>query len=128
MEKLILTIMLFTLISIVWGRAILFLAKNKIFKRLCFMVMGKVSYEFEQVHSFLLGLVYVLVFVLGALILSIIFEFNVFLYLPLKNKYIPYVFVGIMAELSLSGLIVAFMFMFFPKINWINQIENIPWI
>ncbi len=128
MEKLILTIALFTFISIVWGRVILFSAKNKIFRMFCFKVMGINNYDFQQVHSFLLGTAYVLSFIIAAIVCFIIYRFNVFLYFPLERQNLPYLFVGIMAELSLSGLIVACMFMFFPRIDWVNQIENIPWI
>lgn len=90
--------------------------------------MGIANHEYAQIHSFLLGLVYIVSFVISALVCSVIYKFNVFSYFPLGSQHIPYLFVGIMAELSLSGLIIACMFMFFPKINWVNQIENIPWI
>ena len=117
-----------TVFSILAGYIIPLNANKNHFKKVCFFFMRFVKAEFEVVQSILLGCCYVGSFIIGAVLLLIVYDFNAFLYLQLDLDYLAYVFWGIMAEMSVSGFVIGAAFLFVSNKKWTSQMENIPWI
>lgn len=121
-------ILMFLIISIVWGRVILFSVDKRYFRKIVFFLMKYIPAEFALVESLLLGILYILSFILGVIVVSIVYNFNILDYILIDIRYAPYFLVGIMAEFSLSGIIMAIMLALVPKVNWVEEIQSIPWI
>ncbi len=128
MTTLLPTLILFTLMALLTGRIILSSVNTKYFRNLCFYVMSQTNEDHTTVESKLLGSFYVGSFLISMLVASLVFNFNLLPYFTIEMKYLPYIFIGILAELSLSGFLIAIAYFFAPKVQWNAEIGSIPWI
>lgn len=56
------------------------------------------------------------------------FGFNIFQFFSLETKYIVYIFIGFVAQLSLSSMILLIISAFKNNINWFKVIREVTWV
>lgn len=103
-------------------------ANKSHFVKLCYTFMKYFELDFEAIQTILLGSLYVLMFMLGMIVLAIYTKFNILAYFPIHMDKFQYIIWGIVAEMSVSGLVVGIAFMFMSNKKWSNQMNSISWI
>lgn len=117
-----------TIFTVIWGRIILFNANKKYVLNLTLFIMRYSRAQQRHIHSIILGSFYYLSCIVASAVFSVIFDFNIFKYFLIKQEYIIFIFIGILAEMSVANIIMMTVTSSVKKVDWVEQIKNIPWI
>lgn len=117
-----------TLFSIIWGRVILFNSDKDYINKLTFFIMRFSRAQKIHIHSLILGMCYFGTFIVGSIIFSVLYRVNVFKYFLIKPEFIPFIFIGIFAEISVSNMVMFVVSSLINKVDWVGEIKEIPWI
>jgi hypothetical protein len=121
-------LVLATIYSVLWGKVLLFNAQKKHIKKFARFLMRFTRMEYTHLHSAVLGALYLGGGLLGCIIFSIAYGVNILKYFTIKPEYIIYIVIGIIAEMSVSSLIISLVIAFKTDVDWVKQIRTIPWI
>jgi hypothetical protein len=117
-----------TSFSILWGKAMPICAKIKVINTFVRYLMRFSRSNFDPIKFYTMVLLYFAVSIIGTIILCISFQFNILPYFSIKSRYIAYIFIGFVAQMSLSSLILIVIASVNTKIDWYGTIRQIPWV
>lgn len=90
--------------------------------------MTRIPWEYEEIQSSLIGLVYYLVPCLFIVALCVPYRFNIFSYFTLQPRDIPFVLLTILGELSVITMLSGCLTLVSQTTDWTKEIGNIAWI
>lgn len=127
----ILFIIISTVYTIAWGRVLWFFAeKSKLLTRFIFYLMTFSRMPFPQIQSIILSLIYFSFGIFGALVFAGIYDLNIFDLFTINRHILFLIFPGIIAEISLTGLLVGIYLetLHDKRVDPQAEIRSIPWI
>lgn len=132
MDKQIFQYLLFLLFAVAftiyWGKAMTFCKNSKLINSFVRFLMRYSRSQFDPIKFYTMIILYSLISLLGTVVLGVSFGFNIFEYFSLEGKYIIYIFIGFVAEVSLSSLILLIIAAIKTNINWYAVIQEITWV
>ena len=127
----VLFIIVSAIFTVLWGKVLWFFAeKSKRFTGIIFRLMSFWRKSFREIQSVILSLVYFSLGILGALVFAGIYDLEIFPLFAFRLWFVPLIFLGIIAGISLSGLLVTlYLGMRQDKrVDPDSEIREIPWI
>jgi len=127
----ILFIIVSTAFTITWGKVLWFFAeKSKLLTKFIFYLMTFLRMPFPQIKSIMLSLIYFSFGILGALVFAGIYDLNIYDLFTFNLRFVPLIFLGIIAEISLTGLFVGIYLetLHDKRVDPGAEIRDIPWI
>lgn len=121
-------LVLATIYSVLWGKVIMFNAQKRYIKSFARFLMQFTRISYTHLHSAILGSLYLGGGLFGCIIFSVAYRVNILKYVAIKPEYIIYILIGIIAEMSVSSLIMSLVMAFKKDVDWVKQIQTIPWI
>jgi hypothetical protein len=123
-----LLLLILTLFAVFYGKILFLLSGNPTLKKLTRHIMRYSTLQYEQIRASLLGLFYYVTPAAFIAVLCIVYQFNIFQYFLMDVRYLPYLLIGILAELSVTAMLSGLFGIFSPKTDWVKEISSIPWI
>lgn len=128
MLKLSVTVITMLLFSVIMGRLLFWIDGRRWINRLSRKLMNVISWDFEEIKSSVIGIWYYLAPAIFSTVLCIAFDHNIFQYLKLDFKYLVYIPITILAEMSIVTLMSGCLTLFSSQKDWANEIGSISWI
>jgi len=114
--------------TVYWGKAMTLCKNSKFINSFTRFLMKYSKSQFEPIKFYTMMVFYVVISLMGTIILHVAFGFNIFQFFSLETKYIVYIFIGFVAQLSLSSMILLIISAFKTNINWFKVIQEITWV
>ena len=114
--------------SLFWGRIMFINANRKHTVRLSLFIMRFTRANQRDIHSALLGILYLSTGLLGSLIFSLVFKINILKYFALQNEFIIFIFIGIFAEMSIANMLMSILSSLAQRIDYEKEIKGVNWI
>ncbi|WP_300366996.1 hypothetical protein [Brachyspira sp.] len=121
----IITIIIYTVISIVLGMIIRFSENKNIINNICFKLMNHSKLEYNEIYVYVSTYIYWLLIIIFALLISFLQKQNILLYLHIDKEYIIYIFVNIFAVISSFEIIMSVLSLFNKNIKTNIVFNNI---
>ncbi|HZG59415.1 MAG TPA: CPBP family glutamic-type intramembrane protease [Anoxybacillus sp.] len=121
--------LLFVLVfTVYWGKAMTLCKNSKFINSFTRFLMRYSRSQFDPIKFYTMMVLYAVISLMGTIILHVAFGFNIFRYLPMEVKYIVYIFIDFVAQLSLSSMILFIISAVKTNINWFKVIQEITWV
>lgn len=132
MNKYTIEYLLFLLLAIMftmfWGKAMTLYKNSKLINSFVRFLMRYLRSQFNPIKFYTLAILYGMVGLLGTITLSVLFDFNIFGYFWLQPRYIVYILIGFVGQVSMSSMILLIIGSIRPTINWFNVMQSITWV
>lgn len=114
--------------TVYWGKAMALCKNSKLVNSFTRFLMRYIRSNFDPIKFYTMMILYAAISLLGTIVLHIAFGFNILRYFPLEPKHIVYIFVGFIAQLSLSSMILLIISAVKTNINWFKVVQDITWV
>lgn len=121
-------LILLTLLTVIYGKIIFVVANTKIFHVFVRRVMNYSCLSKIEIENSLLGVVYYIYPLCTIVIMSLIFRYPIYEWLFIKFHDVFYIFIAIMAFISVMSCVSGLPTIFSPKTDWVSVISNTSWI
>ncbi|NOX62163.1 MAG: CPBP family intramembrane metalloprotease [Chloroflexi bacterium] len=125
---LVIYLIIISVFSVYWGKATRLARNGRVANALAHQIMRYSRIDFEPAKAYTLWFIYVFTGIFGATVLLLAYDVEFTKYLSLKREYIVYILIGMVAQLSLSSLILQLYDGVIKKIDWVGVVTDISWI
>lgn len=128
MSELFLTTGLMLVCSVVMGRLMFLIDGTGWINNISRKLMAVIPWDFEEIKASAIGIWYYIAPAIFTVFFCIAFDHNLLHYLKLELKYIPYIPITILAQMSVMTMMSGCLTVFSPNKDWAGEIGNISWI
>jgi len=114
--------------SALWGLATRISAPSKRVTSLAAYFMRYSRSPLDPIRAYIIWFIYLFVGLIGCVIPLVVFQINIFRYLPMELRDLVFIPLGLIAQMSLSSLILMLIAAFNPKLDWFSALMNIQWV
>jgi len=117
-----------TLYTIAWGRLTRIAAKSHTIINLTNFVMRYSRSRFDPIRAYLIWGLYVFTGLVGAVVILLIFRINLLRYITMGLNEVAFIPLALIAQLSISSLILMLIALVQPGTNWFAVLQSIEWV
>ncbi|MDD6298446.1 type II CAAX prenyl endopeptidase Rce1 family protein [Hornefia butyriciproducens] len=128
MNGMIITIIAMLICSVIMGRILFWIDGTKFVSTASRRLMNRIPWDYEEIKASFIGIWYYIVPLAFTAGFSVLFDFNPLNYLLLKLRYIGWIPLTILAELSMVTMLSGCLTLFSDRTDWSGEIGNISWI